>query len=426
MSKRLLLVFVIGFFLTGWFSSCSDNDDPGSKENKVTVKFSAVPAVEGTLDMAYFEGMKAVFTEVRNQEKTECLLDNTGVGMVSLNKGTYNVALEEKVKNKQGDPVVVSVRIENFSVNEDGQEIIGKANTLPESALGKGFIFSEIFFNGETNARMMHPDQYFVIFNPTSEDLYADGLCIAPTNQPSAWEKEMWYDKYYPTQVPIMGFITIPGNGKEHLVKAGEKLVIAFTAINHNTEDKPNSVDLSGADFEIYTGPDSELFGKDVDNPEVPNVLVTHNPESFVGGFYFHPRGFYAPLMFKLENGEKATVEKFYKDNLSKAQQLVPADEEAGTPASTIEVTILSVPTDMILDGVQTGLKNYLKTRAIPESVDRGAFLVSGCHRQELAIRKEILVGDRVFYQDTNNSDEDFVLDRKGQNAFPVGWRDKK
>ena len=38
--------------------------------------------------------------------------------------------------------------------------------------------------------------------------------------------------------------------------------------------------------------------------------------------------------------------------------------------------------------------------------VDRGKFLVNGCHRQELCIRKEIKVGDKIFYQDTNNSTE--------------------
>ena len=63
-------------------------------------------------------------------------------------------------------------------------------------------------------------------------------------------------------------------------------------------------------------------------------------------------------------------------------------------------------------------------TRTIPESVDRGKFLVTGCHRQELAIRKPKMVGEQTFYQDTNNSSDDFIM-QKGQNAFPVGWRNK-
>ena len=72
-----------------------------------------------------------------------------------------------------------------------------------------------------------------------------------------------------------------------------------------------------------------------------------------------------------------------------------------------------------------------VKTRVVPETVDRGKFLVNGCHRQELCIRKEIKVGDKIFYKDTNNSAEDTqdVNERNAagltQTAFPIGWRKK-
>ena len=51
--------------------------------------------------------------------------------------------------------------------------------------------------------------------------------------------------------------------------------------------------------------------------------------------------------------------------------------------------------------------------------------------RQELCIRKEIKVGDKIFYKDTNNSAEDMqdVNERNAagltQTAFPIGWRKK-
>lgn len=447
MSRRLLLVFVIGFFLTGWFSSCSENNDlPNKKvEEKVRVKFAVTPPDSITAEM--LNGLKAVFTEVRNQDTTNCFLDKKGVGIVDLYKGTYDIAIENKVKTENllgVDSIVLSVRMENVSINRDGQELTNKLNAYPVSTGSKNFIFSEIFFNGEQNTGiMMHPDQYIVVFNPTNEVLYADGVSIAVANQLTWAPKELWYDKFYPTSVPTPGFITVPGNGKDYPINPGEKFVIAFTAIDHSKLVKTlvirgekkvvgydHAVDLSGADFEVYFGPESG----DVDNPEVPNMLLTENGDAYFTsprqgkrysiGFALHPRGYLAPFMFKLENGNKATIDKFLADNSKPFYHEIP--ETATTPAETIDVKVLAIPTDLIIDGVQTSdVPQDVRTRSFPEAVDRGKFLVTTCHNQELAIRKGIKIGDKIFYQDTNNSSEDFVM-QKGQNAFHKGWRDKK
>ena len=410
------------------FTSCSDDDE----ENLVAVKFSAAPMVEGTLSLSELEGMKVVFTDIRNQDKTTGTLNAAGECEVLLAISTYDIAIEETIKNAEGDDVVVATRLENISINEMDQKVEAKVNSLPAKALGKNFIFSEIFFNGERNSgRMMHPDQYIVVFNPSNETLYADGLSIAVTQHLAFQDKQMWYDEYYNSgRIPVGGFITIPGTGKEHPVAPGERFVIAFTAIDHSkVEGYDHAVDLTGADYEIYYGPDTD----DTDNPEVLNVLLQENViDKVVYGFRFQPRGFSSPLMFKLENGTPATIEAFAKAHTSKSKHLIPADDEKGTPEAVIEINILSIDTKDVIDGVQTSdVPQDVKTRVIPETIDRGKFLVNGCHRQELAIRKTIKVGDKTFYQDTNNSSEDFedVNKRKEegkvQNSFPKGWRNK-
>ena len=398
------------------FTSCSDDDD-----NLVTVKFSAAPMVEGTLSVSQLNGMKVVFTDIRNQDKTTGVLDASGKCEVVLAISTYDIAIEETIKNAEGDDVVVATRMENISISEMDQQIEAKVNSLPAKALGQNFIFSEIFFNGETNSgRMMHPDQYVVFFNPTNETLYADGLCLAVTMQQSRTDKEMWYDEYYPNRVPVGGFVTIPGSGKEHAVAPGERIVFAFTASDHSQEvGWENATNLAGADFEFFDVSND----KDVDNPSVPNVILSANADSY--GFFMHPRGYVSPLLFKLENGKPETIEAFIKANTSRSKHLVKGNPDKGTQDEIIEINIWSVPTDQILDGVQTSdVPQDVKTRCIPEIVDRGKFLVHGCHRQELAIRKTIKVGDKTFYQDTNNTTEDFVM-QKGQNSFPIGWRNK-
>ncbi|MBR4363870.1 MAG: DUF4876 domain-containing protein [Prevotella sp.] len=407
-------------------TSCSDDES----EKRIDITFNAIPKVAGALDVSALAGTPVVFTEVRNQETKSFNLDANGSVVASLPMGVYNVAIEKAITNAQGEQVVISLRMENVNVNTAGQTIEGFVNSLPASALGKDFIFSEVFFNGETNSgRMMHPDQYIVLFNPTEDVLYADGVCIGVTMHLSWQNKQLWYDSYYPEQVPIGGFITIPGSGKEHAVQPGEKLVIAFTAINHSEVVNgeiayDHAVDLSGADYEIYYGPDAN----DVDNPDVPNVLITENGDSY--GFFFQPRGYVSPVMFRLENGMQATIDAFVNSHTTLSKTEVAATET--TPAGEIDIHILAVPTNDIIDGIQTSdVPQDVKTRVVPETVDRGKFLVNGCHRQELCIRKEIKVGDKTFYQDTNNSLEDMqdVNERKAagaiQTAFPIGWRNK-
>lgn len=407
-------------------SSCSEDET----NLNVNVVFNAIPKVAGTLDNSLLAGTPVQFTEVRNQETKTFVLDDFGQVNAKIPMGVYNVSIEKKVTNAEGEEVVISLRLENVSINANGQVLDGYVNSLPASALGKDFIFSEVFFNGETNSgRMMHPDQYIVLFNPTEDVLYADGVSVGVTMHISWWPKELWYDSYYPDQVPIGGFITIPGSGKEHPVQPGEKLVIAFTAINHSEVVNgeiayDHAVDLSGADFEVYYGPDAN----DVDNPDVPNVLITENGDSY--GFFFQPRGYVSPVMFRLENGLQTTIDDFVGKHTSMSKTHVDATET--TPEGDIDIHILAVETDKIIDGIQTSdVPQDVKTRVVPETVDRGKFLVNGCHRQELCIRKEIKVGDKIFYQDTNNSSEDMqdVNERKAagltQNTFPIGWRNK-
>lgn len=397
---KICLFLLIGIGIC----SCSD-DDP--LEQKVVIKLVATPAIEDAFEPTKAEGMEVTFTNMRDMNTIKGLLNKNGEAQVELYRGIYNISIESKTTNAEEVEVIYSAKLENCAVNSDGQEVkvnlnIFPANTNHADTDDFSMIFAELFFNGETNSgQMMHPDQYMVLFNPTQNDLYVDGLSFATAIQYSVLEKEPFFDEYMPAKIPITGFFTIPGNGKEHLVKAGEKIVIAWTAIDHSSvAGYDNAVNLSGADFEVYI-PNPE--NPDVDNPEVPNVTLTDN-------VIFFPRGFFSNMLFKLENGNTSTIEAFYNENISEY-----------TAPDGSKQHILSVDADKIIDGVLTGDRPIV-TRNLPEAVDRGFILVSGCHRNELVIRKEIKVGAQIFYQDTNNSEDDFVI-RIGQTPYPKGWR---
>lgn len=398
---NILTWLMLGILGLSVLSSCEKDE----QEKKVSINIITKAVIEKAVDNNILDGLEVRIQDTRTMETITCFLNTEGKTKIELYRGTYNISIEHNIKgNTDDEDYVYSAKLENCNVNSDNQEIDLDLNVFPKNSKSTNFILSELFFNGETNSgRMMHPDVYYVIFNPTQRTLYADGLCLATTSQPSIIEKYPFYDEYMPNTVPITGFFTFPGTGKEHAVAPGGKIVLAMTAIDHSkVEGHENSVDLTGVDFEVYIP--SEKW-PDIDNPEVPNVIVTET-------FYQHPRGFWATLLFQLKDGTESTINEFYKNNNKKYIM--------GNKKETLLILLKS---DQILDGIITG-DRPLVTRPLPESVDRGYFQVSGCHRQELAIRREIKIGNQIFYKDTNNSDVDFIKLKK-QNSFPIGWRNK-
>ena len=62
--------------------------------------------------------------------------------------------------------------------------------------------------------------------------------------------------------------------------------------------------------------------------------------------------------------------------------------------------------------------EGQFKTRALPITVDKGNFYVTGCHRQQLAHRKTEMRNGRTYWIDTNDSTNDYER-VQGQNAYP-------
>lgn len=427
--RRISLIGLASLALM--FNSCKDDDSDDIAKIKSTLNLTE--NVEGTVSADDIAGATITFTDTKSKDvytftAPSDMTNGTGSVSISIPVGTYDISMEKTVDGK-----TIFVRQQNVTIKSDNQQIDAKVIVTVANSSDYQFIFSEIFFNGEKNAgRMMHPDQYIVLYNPTENVLYADGLAVGCTMQNSNGEKKSWYDEYYNAgNVPVHGIIVIPGSGYDHPVKPHDKIVIAFTATNHtNTEGKyasvsetgdttwvnytyENAVDLSGADFEIY---DPQLYTSDVDNPEVPNVKEIYPAENDlggIGGFYLHPRGFYCPFIFKLENGEQSTLDAFFNEHSSVAT-VQDAD------GNNVEIQMLSVPASMILDGITTGhIPTGIVTNPLPSTVDRGEQLVKGCHSSLLVQRKG---SDAEGYADTNNSTEDCEI-VTGQHSFPVGWR---
>lgn len=434
------------------FTACEDDEEKTESTIKSTLNISPdVADAISAKDIKALAGAKVTFTNVNSKDVYSFdvpELDADGSLSLDVNVpvGTYDISMEKDVDGK-----IIFLRQQNVTIKSENQQIEAKIIATVANSSDYQFIFSELFFNGERNGgRMMHPDQFMVLYNPTDKVLYADGLAVGNTMQASCREKESWYDEFYGKGlVPVDGFIVIPGSGYDVPVKPHDKIVIAFTAINHTaTEGKnpivkrdttfaadgsvesikvdtlgwdgytyENAIDLSGADYEIY---DPQLYKNDVDNPKVPNVREIYPAQNEVngggGGFYQHPRGYYNAFIFKLKNGNQETLDEFFAEHSSTA---TVQDKEN----NNVEIQMLSVPASMILDGIATSdIPSDIVTNALPQTVDRGKQLVKGCHSGLLVKRKG---NDKDGYADTNDSSVDceILSPHKDYVGYPEGWR---
>lgn len=418
-------------------TSCSEEWDGLSSAVKIATKVNA------NVNLADLSGTAINFVDVNTQDVTSGKFAADGTCAVNVAPGVYNVIVESDVKGSGDASVRYCAAQENVTIDGETLDLDLDIKAFPAVINNDGFIVSEYFFNGETNmGRMMHPDQYIVFHNNSLLTQYADGLTFGTTDQMSIRPKEPYFNGTVNMEekVVLTGMFTVPGEGTTYPVAPGEKFVVAYTAINHNevkawypvyNEDWTeivdstlvsfeNAVDLTGADFEIY----QPEFQSDTDNPAVPNAIITDGTwggdYTQVGG-YMHPRGFYSFVSFKLPDGKPETVKNYFDNNTSKYKYPNSTDKN-GNEVEGAEIVLLTVDTKNVIDAICTG-DRPLVTRPFSESLDRGYFQVSGCHRQENCVRKTVDVEGVKYYQDTNNTTEDFEK-VKGQTAYPKGWRE--
>lgn len=398
-SKSILHALLLSAISLLLAVSCKQEPKGGgetAKQCKVTLKMEFPEKVEP-------ETLTLTVTDTRTLKETKQDVDKKSLSAeIMLDAGTYNFSVSGETADKRA----IIGKKESVVVKE------AMSLTLP-LRLGEPpvtdekchLIFGDIFFNGETNAQMMHPDQYFMVVNNGDKIEYLDGLCYGITAHANPQPETPW-SKFLmeKNELPLSCIYQIPGNGKDYPLEPGKYVIIAATAINHHTEDQPNSVDLSGADFELVF-PDAELPNgykvTDTDNPDVPNLNII--VDAFFGTGIAHPRGFWPPCLFKIKGDIKAFLQ----------QHIMQVKDKNGKLNN-----FYTIPTDMILDGVETGCEGQFKTRALPATVDQGNFFVTGCHRQQLAHRKTEMRNGRTYWIDTNNSTNDYER-VQGQKAYP-------
>ena len=256
-------------------------------------------------------------------------------------------------------------------------------------------------------------DQFVEIYNNSPFTQYLDNCLIARTEIAANTKTVLWGTTPEEMEAVavssyVAGFVS-DGSGKKYPLAPGKSVVIAFQAQNHTimsddpaTEEievNPNTVDLSKADYEIDI---TEYKSTYVANPDVPNLTIVAKPGTQSVNFCVLPAFGAGLVLAKVDNIET------YCDVNNEANWVAK-------PEGTDVNPYLMIRYKDIQDAINVvSPTETQRTIALPSQVDAGMIYTSAMYNGMGFTRKVAkIVGNRVVYQDTNNSSVDFEPEAK-------------
>ena len=340
---------------------------------------------------------------------------NTGevLGFTTVNKKISVLQIPEGVYD-----VVATARLSLYNYLGTVKGAVINSNesltSIPVVATkSSSLVIKEVFYScSRTPANATYlKDNYFEIYNNGPDPVFVDGLCIGTSSNYSSAsinfadaEGNLVNADGTHTGIKADDYLCmnsvvwqVPGNGSTYLLNPGESFVIDSYATDHTAEDKnPNSIDLSGADFETVC--DKYIEKGQVDNLDVPNLnlIIPHNPTI---------TNQYMP---------SALTAGFILFSLSKSADELPIVGNYNLEKETVTGKYLAIPRKDILDGVNW-VKNATTDAWLPETIDAGKTFVSGTYVNESICRKveKTAEGGYPVFLDTNNSTNDFDTNLK-------------
>ncbi len=312
----------------------------------------------------------------------------TATGVVP---GLYDVTVSG-YQAKDGFTYTIAGAESGISLLSNNDEVSVLVDAVKESAL----VFKEIYYEGCGNYYFR--DQFYEIYNNSTEVVYADGLCIAETVFAN-YDKSIIYE--WPIEnadqyVFVQTVWQIPGEGTTYPVQPGESFVIAQWGANHTAKelsDGASPVDLSGAEFEAIEKETTTYSG----------LVLTDNPAVNMAKVVM--ASYAMPQWLTSVSGSRYVIFK-------PAEPLKNEDFITATNADYNGVG-REIPISEIIDAVQTvSDETDMAILGLPTVLDAGAIWCSGPYKVESISRKvkETRADGTVVYQDTNNTTNDFEV----------------
>ncbi len=402
MKKLFLNSILMMVAMTMCLTSCSKDDPiPVIPSAMVTLE---VPA---NLENTTLSSATATLTNVETKEVitidgANFVKDGNNYRIVcdNLQAGTYNVLVSghlEFTLNGVAGQKDFEVSSQNAVLSESSHDLKLTVSTF--TAQG-GFVISEIFFTGSKTpeGKSYSGDQYIIITNNSDVTLYADSIAVLESAfQTTA--KEDYTPDIMSTHFTVEACYMIPGDGKSVPVEPGQSLTLAINAINHKAE-QPNSIDLSGADFEFY----DETSNPNFTDPEgtAPNLDKWYCYTATI--YQFHSRGFNSMAIAKMKTDKEDWLTNYVYD----ATYLFVFGDFS---KEMTKKGLYKVPNEWILDGVNLSIESMREWNVLDASIDAGWTYCGTVDKDETRFNKSVIRKQDANgkYIDTNNSTNDFT-----------------
>lgn len=385
--------------------SCSNDDSVVELANlQVTVT-----TVESFSSVAT-DNLYVYLQNTTDNSKDSTLTDANGVAnFIDVAPGIYNLScVKPLTKEEAGE---ASGYYEEITLNGTASDVnlFGGVDTNEDIVLdGKpssSLTIEEFYYSGanDPSYAVGFKDQFVKIYNNSSEVVYADGLYLASIvpNANGSSDNDIISTMDFSEFVYADKIAQVPGSGTEYPIEPGASITIAFNAVDYSDSGANDyTVDLSGADFELYAIDWLESLDRkgnawmDIDNVDVTNMNMIYLQAENYGMFTFNTTG--------------ASVVIFRSD-VAPSVIVTNPDLSQTKPIHYMQINVAD-----IVDGVEMlASSGSAAFKRLPSGVDAGFnYIESGSYTSKSVRRKaaKTTADGRIIYKDTNNSTEDFEV----------------
>lgn len=381
-AKALLLLASGALFATG--CSSSDNDDNGTGGGSGSNKFNLTVTL--TAPSGYeTSDLPAMTVTAVNADKELTYTEELAAGENSVSfevsSGQYRITATGQYSNTIS--FTGAVQADVFA-DQNATIELAEVNESP-------LLFKEIY--STSSPAYSITDTYFEIVNNSEKVQYLDGVIVAAITAPYPTSVNPW-ESVYPLYPSYGVTVAFPGSGTEHPLQPGESVVVANDATDWSDQQ---GADLSKADWEIYI-PNVSVPSADVDY-NAPNMTIVANENTqrhLTPGFM---KG--AFMLIKLPEG--TTPEAYASDS----------ENYMVEPNSTKTQRCLMFQSSDLLDAVEIwDATETEQAQLLMSQDDAGKAYVTGFSGKSIRRKVTKIENGRAYYQDTNNSSNDFLTDQ--------------
>lgn len=190
---------------------------------------------------------------------TEQFTDSNGeTEFFNLLAGRYRISVSKEIIIASRDNNDALMLIGNSEINIGPSISEATDSIMVHYKMPDNLVINEIYYTGVSDDNRFYLDDQFVeLYNPTADTIDLNGYVIARGGLNKDYIGTEFVECVYAYQ--------FAGTKNEYLARPHDFIVIAQDAIDHR-QIMPNSIDLSKANFEFFSG-------NDFDNPAVPNLL---------------------------------------------------------------------------------------------------------------------------------------------------------